>query len=298
MPVERKGYGSWAPVVWLNGDLVPAEKARVSVFDRGILLGDGVYETLRVRNGKPFRWPPHRERLRHSLEEARIVLSFPLSALDEGIARCLQANDLREARLRMTITRGEGNPGFDMMEGAAPSVIIAASAWRPLPEEKYREGVQAIIPRIRQTGQDTLNPALKSISRIHLVLARLEAVQRGAHEALLLGSGGEVREGTASNVFLAKGGRLRTPSLESGVLEGITREAILELARAAGIPCREDRVEQADLESADEIFFTNTSWGALPVTRLDGKPVGTGKPGPLTRELGSRLSALVDEECA
>ena len=298
MPAERKGYGNWAPVLWLNGGLVPAEKARVSVFDRGILLGDGVYETLRVRNGKPFRWPPHRERLRRSLEKARIVLAFPLSFLDEGLAECLRANDLKEARLRMTITRGEGNPGFEMMEGATPTAIIAASPWKPLPGERYREGVQAIIPRIHQTGEDNLDPALKSISRIHLVLARMEAEERGAHEALLLGSGGEVREGTASNVFLATGGRLRTPSLESGVLEGITRQAILELARAAGIPCREERVVRADLESADEIFFTNTSWGALPVTRLDGKPVGTGKPGPLTRELGSRLSALVDEECA
>jgi len=298
VPAAKKGYGNWSPVVWLNGRLVPAEKARVSVFDRGVLLGDGVYETLRVRNGKPFRWPPHRERLRHSLEGARIVLSLPLSALDEGIARCLEANDLREARLRITITRGEGDPGFDMMEGATPNVILAANPWKPLPGEKYRDGVQAIIPRIRQTGQENLDPALKSISRIHLVLARMEAAERGAHEALLLGSGGEVREGTSSNVFLAQGGKLRTPSLESGVLQGITREAILELARAAGIPCREDRVGREDLESADEIFFTNTSWGALPVTRLDGKPVGTGKPGPLTRDLGSRLSALVDEECA
>jgi branched-chain amino acid aminotransferase len=292
------GYGNWAPFVWLNGEVVPAEKARVSVFDRGILLGDGVYETLRVRNGRPFRWPPHRERLRSSLEKARIALPFPLALLDQGIAGCLRANHLREARLRMTLTRGDGNPGFEMMEGARPTVVIAASPWRPLPQWKYSEGVQAVIPRIRQTGEDNLDPALKSISRIHLVLARMEAEERGAQEALLLGSGGEVREGTASNVFLAERGTLRTPSLESGVLEGITREAILELARAAGIPCREDRVTRDDLESADEIFFTNTSWGALPVTRLDGKPVGSGRPGPLSRKLGDLLAALVDRECA
>ena len=298
MPVERKGFGNWAPVVWLNGELIPAGEARVSVFDRGILLGDGVYETLRVRNGKPFRWPPHRERLRRSLEKARIVPPFDLSSLDEGIAACLRANSLEEARLRMTITRGTGNPGFDMMEGSLPTAVIAASPWRPLPEAAYSEGVGAIIPRIRQTGEDNLDPALKSTSRIHLVLARMEAAERGAHEALLLGSSGEVREGTASNVFLVSGGRLRTPSLASGVLEGITREAILDLARLAGIPCREERLDRADLESSDEIFFTNTSWGALPVTRLDGKRVGNGQPGPVTRDLGARLSALVDAECA
>ncbi len=291
-------YGRWAPVVWLNGELVPSAKASVSVFDRGVQLGDGVYETLRVSNGKPFRWPPHRERLRHSLEEARIVLPFPLSRLDAGIADCVAANHLREARVRLTITRGEGNPGYDLMEGKGPNAIIAASAWKPLPEESYRDGVCAIIARVRQTGRDTLDPALKSISRIHLVLARMEASERGAHEALLLGTGSEVREGTASNVFLVRGGVLRTPSLESGVLQGITRDLILEIARDLGIPSEEARIGREELDTAEELFFTNTSWGALPVTRLDGRAVGNGRPGPVTRRVGTRLAALVEAECA
>ena len=298
MSFTAKEHGGWAPFVWLNGQVVPAGEARVSVFDRGLLLGDGVYETLRVKNGKPFRWPPHRERLRRSLEEARMSLPFPLSTLDEGIAGCLRANHLLEARMRLTLTRGEGDPGFEVMKGAVPTVIIAASPWRALPAEKLREGVGVIIPRVRQTGRENLDPALKSISRIHLVLARIEATERGAHEAILLGSGGEVREGTASNVFLVKGGTLRTPSLECGVLEGITREVILENARAAGIPCREERVGREELDSADEIFLTNTSWGALPVTRLDGRVVGSGRPGPVARGLEEKLLARVDEECA
>jgi branched-chain amino acid aminotransferase len=229
---------------------------------------------------------------------ARIDASAELAALDDSIDRCLIANDLREARLRITITRGAGNPGYQMMERARPSVIVAASPWRQLEEENYREGVSAIVSRIRQTGRADLDPALKSTSRIHLVLARMEATQRGAHEALLLGRDEEVREGTSSNVFLAKRGALRTPSLECGVLQGVTREAILELARAAGIPCEEARLSKEELVEADEIFFTNTSWGALPVTRLDGKAVGTGKPGALARELGTRLSALMEKECA
>jgi branched-chain amino acid aminotransferase len=284
--------------VWLNRKIVPASQAKVSVFDRGILLGDGVYETVRVHRGKPFRWPPHRERLAHSLRMARIPLGGVLASLDEGLNRCLDANRLREARLRITVTRGEGNPGYQMIEGSPPSVIVAASPWSALGDEKYRNGVRVIVSQIRQTGRESLDPGLKSISRIHLVLARSEAEDRGAHEALLLGSGGEVREGTSSNLFLVKDGLLRTPSLECGILPGITREAILQLAPAAGIPCRENRIEREDLASADEIFLTNTSWGALPVTRLDGRVVGTGMPGGVTLDLGARLSALVDEECA
>jgi len=293
-----KEQGGWAPFVWLNGEVVPAGEARISVFDRGLLLGDGVYETLRVKNGKPFRWLPHRERLRRSLEEARISLPFPLSTLDAGIDGCLRANHLQEARMRLTLTRGEGDPGFELKKGAAPTLVIAASPWRPLSPESYREGVPVIIPLVRQTGRENLDPALKSISRIHLVLARIEAAEWGAHEALLLGSGGEVREGAASNVFLVKGGTLRTPSLDCGVLEGITREVILEIARASGIPCREERVEREELDSADEVFLTNTSWGALPVTRLDGRVVGSGRPGPVTNALGEKLLARIDEECA
>jgi branched-chain amino acid aminotransferase len=293
----RNESGIWAPFVCLNGEMVPSEKARISVFDRGVLLGDGVYETVRAKNGRFFRWPPHRERLRHSLQAARIDSSGALAQVDQGLERTLSANRLREARLRITITRGEGGPGYRVLEGSHPNVILAASPWRPLDEEDYRRGVRAIIPRIRQTGRQDLDPALKSVSRIHLVLARLEAEEQGAHEALLLGAEGEVREGTSSNVFLVEKGRLRTPSLECGVLPGITREAILEIARAAGIPCEEARIGREDLDLSDEIFFSNTSWGALPVTSLMGRPVGSGEPGPLTRELHARLDALVEEEC-
>ncbi|HEV8336903.1 MAG TPA: aminotransferase class IV [Candidatus Polarisedimenticolia bacterium] len=296
MPAREIGFGGWAPFVSLNGEIVPALEAKVSVFDRGILLGDGVYETVRARNGKLFRWPAHRERLVRSLRSARIPLGPP-PEIDAAITGCLRANRLSDARLRITITRGVGGPGFDLAEGSAPNVIVAASPWRPLPEEKYRNGVKAIVSRIRQTAIESLDPALKSISRIHLALARMEAVDQGAHEALLLGSGGEIREGTSSNVFLWQAGRLRTPAVACGVLEGITRELVLEIARAEGIACEETRLERPDLASAEEIFFTNTSWGALPVTRLDGEAVGSGVPGPLARQVMERISLRVEEEC-
>ena len=290
-------HGGWAPYVWLNGEIVPAAEARVSVFDRGILLGDGVYETLRVHRGRIFRWREHRDRLLSSLASAGIEPAHSPAALEEAIASLVRANQMQEARVRLTITRGEGDPGFDLMPGKGPSTIVAASAWRPLPEQRYREGVRAVFASRRQTGSDSLDPALKSISRIHLVLARLEATRMKAQEAILLGSDGKVREGTASNVFMVRQGGLRTPSTQCGILQGVTREAILELAMAAGIPSEEGSLEPEDLQGADEVFLTNTSWGALPVGELDGKPVGTGRGGPVALILGQKLSELVEREC-
>ncbi|MCI0657740.1 MAG: aminotransferase class IV [Acidobacteria bacterium] len=298
MRPDLPDHGGWAPYVWLNGENVPAAEARVSVFDRGILLGDGVYETLRVHRCRIFRWRDHGHRLLSSLAAAGIEPPHSLAALEEAIAALVRANQMQEARIRLTITRGEGDPGFDLMPGKEPSTIVAASAWRPLPEKRYREGVRAVIASRRQTGSDSLDPALKSISRIHLVLARLEATRMKAQEAILLGSDGKVREGTASNVFLVKQGALRTPSAQCGILEGVTRAAILELASAAGIPCEEGILAPEELQGADEIFLTNTSWGALPVGELDGKPVGGGRGGPVALILGQKLSELVERECA
>jgi branched-chain amino acid aminotransferase len=297
MHSSKPAHGSWAEHVWLNGEVLPAGEARLSVFDRGILLGDGVYETLRAHAGRVFRWEEHRKRLEGSLRSARIELPFPASSLQEAIAACLAANRLQEARIRLTVTRGEGDPGFEMMPDSRPNVVIAASEWRPLPDRRYEEGIRTIIATVRQTGKDSLNPALKSISRIHLVLARLEAAEQGAQEAILLGSDSRVREGTASNVFLVKGRKLRTPSLESGVLEGVTRAIVLEVASEAGIPCEEGHILPEDLSAADEIFFTNTSWGALPAGWLGSKPVGRGGAGPVALEMKRRVSEVIAREC-
>jgi len=291
-------HGGWAGTVWLNGALVRAAEARVSVFDRGILLGDGVYETLRVHRGRTFRWPEHRARLENSLSAAGIVLPFPLSTLAAAVGDCVRANGLEEARIRITLTRGEGNPGFEPMPGAHPNAIIAASPWSPVPEEKCRRGIAALVSSIRQTSSDSLDPALKSISRVHLVLARMEATANGAQEAILLGSDGTVREGTASNVFVVQQGKLLTPPIDCGILEGVTRALVLELAAEAAIPCEEATLLRAELDRADEIFLTNTSWGALAVSFLDGKQVGGGAGGPVALALGRRIEERVERECA
>ncbi|HMC82264.1 MAG TPA: aminotransferase class IV [Candidatus Polarisedimenticolia bacterium] len=298
MEILEGGRSGWAPWIWLNGAVVSGQDARVSVFDHGFLYGDGVFETARSWRGEIFRWARHRERLGRSLTAARMELAFPLTDLDGAIESCLDANGLREARIRLTVTRGEGGPGLEAL-GDPPSltVVVAASPWRPLPEGKYRNGVSAIIPRIRQTGRESLDPSLKSISRVHLVLARLEATDRRAHEAILLGDDGEVTEGTVSNVFLVQDGVIRTPSLETGILEGVTREAVLEIARSRARVVEETGLTRRNLEEAEEVFLTNTSWGVLPVTSLEGSSVGNGKPGPTAADLGRLLADLVETEC-
>ena len=278
--------------------MVAAPEARVSVFDRGILLGDGVYETLRVHRGRVFRWPEHRSRLEGSLKAAEMALPYSTAYLLEAVGACVRANGLDAARIRITLTRGEGDPGYELMPGKQPNAIVAASPWHGVARDRGRSGVAAIVSSIRQTGKESLDPSLKSISRIHLVLARMEATRCGAQEAILLGGEGEVREGTASNVFVVNKGKLLTPSLECGILEGVTRALVLELAEESGLTHEERKVTPGDLHQADEIFFTNTSWGALSASRLDGKPVGAGVAGPVALEMGRRIEERVGKECA
>jgi branched-chain amino acid aminotransferase len=289
--------GGWAPLVWIDGSILPAGAARVSVFDRGLLLGDGVYETLLLRHRRLFRWREHEQRLWQSLSLARIELPLTPSALHEAILACAEANAMTSARVRLTVTRGEGGPGFERLPASPPCVIIALGQSPPIPPDRLRAGAAAILAKIRQTGTDNLDPALKSISRIHLALARMEAEDSGAQEAILLGSDGILREGTASNVFLVRGGKLLTPSLDCGILQGVTRGVVLELASRARIDWEEGRYKPADLQEAEEVFLTNTSWGVLPVSRLDGRPVGSGRSGPIALNLAEAMQALVEREC-
>lgn len=284
--------------VWLNGEILSSPQARISVLDRGFLLGDGVFETVRVHRGKVFRWEAHRARLDRSLSAARMRIGYSWPAVEEGIQNCLAANQLQESRVRLTVSRGEGGPGLEVSSAAEPAtVLISAHPYRPLPEPRYTEGVKATVSSIRQTSSASLDPALKSISRIHLVLARLEATDRGAHEAILLDGEGNVAEATSSNVFLCVRGGLRTPPLDTGILAGVTRNTVLDLARKAGLDVPEEPVREEELATAEEVFLTNTSWGVLPVTRIDHLRVGTGTPGAIATDLRRRLDELMEEEC-
>jgi branched-chain amino acid aminotransferase len=282
--------------VYLDGRVVDASRARVSVFDRGILFGDGVFESMRALHGRVFRLDRHLARLRQSA--ALIDLTLPLSedACRAAIDWVLRANDLRDARLRLTVTRGPGCPGDYVATTGPPTTVITAAPFRPLDPNLQRRGVPVVISSRRVIPAAAIDPAIKSISRLASVLARREASQSGAFEALMLNADGCLVEGTASNLFLVAEGALSTPALAEGGLQGVTREAVLELADQAGLHTVEERVPAVRLATATEAFLTNTSWGVLPIATVDGQPIGGGSSGPVGRMLLQAYHALLMRE--
>lgn len=284
--------------IHLNGRLVADSEAVVSVFDRGFLYGDGVFESLRSVGGGPFRLDRHLRRLQRSAQGIGLDLPMQPSELAAAVVELLEANHLRDARLRVTVTRGAGRPGEYAEAHGPATLVISASAFAGPDPALHREGVAAAIPSRRQIPPEVLDPQIKSISRLSSVLARREARDRGAFEAILLDSLGNLTEGTVSNLFLVERGGLRTPEAPSGGLPGITREAVIEIARAAAIEVVEEALPSRRLLAADEAFLTNTSWEVLPVVRVDGRPIGSGMPGPVARRLLASYRELLGRECA
>ena len=284
--------------IHLNGRLVPEAEARVPVFDRGFLYGDGIFESLRAVGGVVFRSGRHLDRLLRSAEGIGLDLTGRRAALLSVLDEVLTANRLADARLRITVTRGAGQPGDYVGAAGPPTVVVSGAAYRGLEPELYRTGVPIVVPRRRQIPPEALDPAIKSISRLASVLARREARDRGAFESVLLDGEGHLTEGTVSNFFLVVRGRLLTSPAPEGGLPGITREAVVELARASGIEVSEERLPAARVAEAQEAFLTNTSWDVLPVVRADERPVGDGAPGPVTRLLLAAYRDLVRKECA
>jgi branched-chain amino acid aminotransferase len=278
----------------VNGRVTPAEEARVSVLDNGFTFGDAVYETLRTYAGRPFRLGRHLRRLRASA--ARLGIEVP--AADEALGGQLDALLARagnpESYIRLIVTRGEGDISYNFERVKGPTVVMAVKPFPAYPEHHYRDGVDAIVATVRRNHRQALDPAIKSCNLLNNILAVREAQARGAAEAILLNLEGEVAEGASTNVFAAREGVVRTPPLEAGILAGITREVVLEVAARIGVPVREERVLRADLQGADEAFLTSTTRELVPIRTIDGRPVGDGRPGPLTE----RLLAAFREEAA
>lgn len=282
-------------LVYLNGDFVPAREAVVSVFDHGFLYGDGIFETMRAYGGRVFQLEEHLERL---LQSARILsLSMPLSPADlAGVVReTLRRNNLSEAYLRLSISRGPGPIGLDPRNCPAPTVLCVAREQPGHLEELRQRGVKAMVPRTRRTPPEALDPAAKTCNFLNGIVAKIEANQAGAFEAILLNTRGEVAEGTVSNVFIYRQGTLLTPAAAAGILRGITRDTVLELARSLGLRTEEALFRAEDLYRAEEMFLTNSSWELLPVIELDGRPVGSGFPGAVTRSLWESFRRHVAE---
>ncbi|MDP2871080.1 MAG: branched-chain-amino-acid transaminase [Bacillota bacterium] len=282
--------------VYLDGTFVPAEQATVSVFDHGLLYGDGVFEGIRAYNGLVFRLDEHVARLYDSAKA--IGLRIPLTQAEMGEIVCdtVRANGLRDAYIRLVVTRGPGDLGLDPLKCPAPSVICIADAIKLFPEELYDRGLRIITAATRRNVPEALNPRIKSLNYLNNILAKIEANQAGVLEALMLTHDGFVAEGTGDNLFFVKDGVVCTPAISQGILHGITRACIIELARKRGIAVAEMTVARYDLFTADECFLTGTAAEVIPVVEIDSRVVGTGQPGPVTRALIADFRALVVSE--
>jgi branched-chain amino acid aminotransferase len=278
----------------VNGQIAPAEEARVSVLDNGFAFGDSVYETLRTYGGTPFRVDRHLRRLRGSA--ARLGIEVPLgdTLLRRWLADLLARATNAESYVRLIVTRGQGDVSYNFERVVGPTVVMVVKPFQAYPDHHYREGVDVILSKVRRNHPLSLDPAIKSCNLLNNILAVREAQARGAAEALLLNHAGDVAEGASTNVFVVRAGVVATPPLDAGILAGITREVVLELGRGLGLPMREEPLRVADLSGADEVFLTSSTRELAPVRTLDGRAIGGGKPGPITL----RLLAAFREEAA
>jgi len=283
-----------AEIIYLNGRLIPRSKAKLSPFDHGFLYGYGLFETMRAYQGHIFRLDRHLARLCHSAESIGLANRLTAFDLEATCTKTLEANKLKDARLRLTVSAGEGDMTPDPGTCSSLTVLITARDLVPLPPEKYESGFKAALSSLRRNSQSPLS-RLKSTCYMENILARMAARAAGCDEAILLNEQGYLAEGSTTNIFLASNGELTTPSLESGVLPGITREAVLEIARAANIKTLERQVKLKELIEAEEAFITNSILELMPLTWFNGKPIGTGKPGQITKKLLTAYRKLVDE---
>lgn len=275
--------------VYIAGRLVPKEDAKISVYDHGLLYGDGVFEGIRVYNRKVFLLQEHVDRLYHSARAIRLTIPLSPPEMIRAVNDTVAANGLVDGYVRLVVTRGAGSLGLDIRKTSQPQVIIIADTIILYPEELYEKGLEIITAPTIRNHPAALSPRIKSLNYLNNILAKIEGTDAGCAEALMLNHKGEVAECTGDNVFIVSGGVLKTPPADAGILEGITRNCVMRLARAAGIPVLEPPLTRYDLFAADECFLTGTAAEVIPVVKLDGRTIGDGKPGPITQQLRKRF---------
>jgi len=285
--------GLW---IYLNGKYVPEEEARISVFDHGFLYGDGVFEGIRAYRGRVFKLEEHLQRLYASAKA--IALKIPLSKeeMKEKILETLRKNRLKDAYIRLVVSRGKGDLGLDPLKCPHPEVIIIAHRISIYPEELYQKGMEVVIVSTRRNIPSALDPSIKSLNYLNNILAKIEANSKGVPEAIMLNNDGYVAECTGDNIFIVKDGTLITPPVWVGILRGITRDVVIHLAQEEKIPVREEVFTPAELYASDECFLTGTAAEIIPVTRVDGRVIGKGEIGGVTKKLMGKFRQLAHSE--
>jgi len=279
--------------VWLNGQLVDKQDAKLSVFDHGTLYGDGVFEGIRAYDGRVFQCRAHIDRLFDSARAIRLAVPYTKQELTDAIYETMRANDRRDAYIRLVVTRGEGTLGLSPFKCPNPNAFIIVDSIQLYPEEMYANGMAVIIAKTIRTSPRMCNPSAKTLNYLNNIFAKIEAIDAGVAEAIMLNEHGNVAECTGDNLFIVKDGCVITPPVSAGILPGITRAVVMDLARHEGIPLEENDFLPQQLYEADECFLTGTAAEIIAVTKVDGRSIGNGAVGPVTKRLTEAFRAFV-----
>ena len=291
----RLGSGP-AVKVFIDGKFVDEKNAKISVFDHGLLYGDGVFEGIRAYNGRVFKLKEHVDRLYYSAKAILLKIPMPRQAIAKAVLDTCRRNKIRDGYIRLVVTRGVGTLGLDPDRCKKGSVIVIAGKIQLYPKELYEKGMPLITVPTTRNFANAINPAIKSLNYLNNILAKIEAKIGGCAEAIMLNPSGNVAECTGDNVFILSGGKLLTPPLSAGALRGITRGAVIGLAAEIGLEVREPDLTRYDLYNADECFITGTAAEIAPVASIDGRVIGKGRPGPVTKKFIAAYRALTNSE--
>jgi branched-chain amino acid aminotransferase len=281
--------------IYIDGKYYDKEDAKISVYDHGLLYGDGVFEGMRAYNGRVFRLTEHLDRLWDSAQAIWLEIPMTMPEMVKAVNETLALNGIKDGYVRLVVTRGVGTLGLDPNKCARPSVIIIADHIALYPQELYEKGLEIVTVSVPRVHPAALSPRIKSLNYLNNILAKIEGMQAGCIEALMLNHKGELAECTGDNIFLVKGARISTPPVDAGILEGITRDAVIGLAREMGVEVAEVALTKYDAYVADECFLTGSAAEIIPVVKLDGRTIGDGKPGSMTRKLTARFKELTQK---
>lgn len=281
--------------IWIDGQLYDKTDARLSVYDHGLLYGDGVFEGIRVYSGRIFECKAHLDRLFASALAIRLTIPFTAGQLEEAMYQTVKASGFTDCYIRLVVTRGAGYLGLSPTKCPKASAFIIADTIDFYPAEMYEKGMSIITATVTRCHPNSVPPRVKSLNYLNNILAKTEANDAGVPEALMLNQEGNVAECSGDNIFIVRAGQVQTPQTSDGILEGITRGVILKLCGKLGIPCIEKTLQRYDIYTSDECFLTGTAAEVIPVTKIDGRLIGTGQVGPITRQLFAAFHKVIRE---